>query len=55
MKLVDGLSPELQADVIARNGGLERSVIPALRLHVIDVLPSELDAVRETIRPIPGS
>jgi Subtilase family/Bacterial Ig-like domain (group 3)/Bacterial cadherin-like domain/Bacterial Ig domain len=46
VKLVDGLSPALQADVIARNGGVERSVIPALRLHVIDVLPSELDAVR---------
>jgi len=36
VKLVDGLSPALQADVIARNGGVERSVIPALRLHVID-------------------
>src|SRR5262249_45467877 len=45
VKLVDGLSPALQADVIARNGGIERSVIPALRLHVIDVPPSELDAV----------
>src|SRR5437660_3296454 len=46
VKLADGLSPELQADVIARNGGIERSVVPALRLHVIDVLPSELAAVR---------
>src|SRR3989441_2755878 len=46
VKLVDGLSPALQADVIARNGGVERSVIPALRLHVIDVPPSDLAAVR---------
>src|SRR5437870_12712842 len=53
IKLVDGLSPELQADVIARNGGIERSVIPALRLHVIDVLPSELAAVRATYQADP--
>ena len=31
VKLADGLSPELQADVIARNGGIERSVVQALR------------------------
>jgi len=53
IKLVDGLSPELQADVIARNGGIERSVIPALRLHVIDVLPSELAAVRANYQADP--
>src|SRR5207253_1625185 len=53
VKLVDGLSPELQADVIARNGGVERSVIPALRLHVIDVLPSELAAVRANYQADP--
>src|SRR6266699_236946 len=53
VKLVDGLSPALQADVIARNGGVERSVIPALRLHVIDVLPSELDAVRANYQADP--
>src|SRR5439155_12592282 len=53
VKLVDGLSPALQADVIARNGGIERSVIPALRLHVIDVLPSELAAVRANYQADP--
>src|SRR5437870_7069112 len=53
VKLVDGLSPALQADVIARNGGVERSVISALRLHVIDVLPSELDAVRANYQADP--
>jgi hypothetical protein len=46
VKLVDGLPPELQADVIVRNGGVERSVIPALRLHVIDVPVSELEAIK---------
>src|SRR5437868_852400 len=54
VKLVDGLSPALQADVIARNGGIERSVIPALRLHVIDVLPSELAAVRANYQADPS-
>src|SRR5438445_8686238 len=53
VKLVDGLSSALQADVIARNGGVERSVIPALRLHVIDVLPSELEAVRANYQADP--
>src|SRR5438445_4347836 len=53
VKLVDGLSSALQADVIARNGGVERSVIPALRLHVIDVLPSELAAVRANYQADP--
>jgi subtilisin family serine protease len=37
VKLVPGLSPEQQADVIARNGGVETSSIPALRLHVVAV------------------
>ncbi len=53
VKLVDGLSPALQADVIARNGGVERSVIPALRLHVIDVPPSDLAAVRANYQADP--
>src|SRR5437879_13488079 len=44
VKLVDGLSAQEQADVIARDGGIERSVIPVLRLHVIEVPPSDLDA-----------
>src|SRR2546430_13263677 len=66
VKLVDGLSPALQADVIARNGGVERSVIPAPRLPGIDRLPGELKAgranhkadppaVRRAGKPTPGS
>src|SRR3989449_948458 len=46
VKLVDGLSAQEQADVIARDGGIERSVIPVLRLHVIEVPPSDLATVR---------
>src|SRR5438093_3918287 len=42
VKLVDGLSAQEQADVIARNGGVEISSIPALRLHVIQVAPADL-------------
>ncbi len=45
VKLVPGLSPEQQAAVITRNGGTETSVIPALRLHVVEVLTSELPSV----------
>src|SRR5256886_10672687 len=45
VKLVDGLSVQEQADVIARNGGLEISSIPALRLHVIQVAPADLPQV----------
>ena len=33
VKLVPGLTPESQAAVITRNGGVETSSIPALRLH----------------------
>src|SRR5207245_5403482 len=45
VKLVDGLSAQEQADVIARNGGVEISSIPALRLHVIQVAPADLPQV----------
>src|SRR3989454_1597408 len=45
VKLVDGLSAQKQADVIARNGGVEISSIPALRLHVIQVAPADLPQV----------
>lgn len=44
VKLVAGLTADQQADVIARNGGNEVSQITALRLHVIEVPPAELDA-----------
>jgi subtilisin family serine protease len=37
VKLVDGLSPTEQAAVIARNGGVETSSVPALRLHVVTI------------------
>src|SRR5437870_5702978 len=45
VKLVDGLSAQEQADVIARNGGVEISSIAALRLHVIQVAPADLPQV----------
>src|SRR2546428_6730019 len=45
VKLAAGLSPEQQAEVIARNGGIEISSIPALRLHVIQVAPADLPQV----------
>src|SRR5213593_3768164 len=45
VKLVDGLTAQEQADVVARNGGIEISSIPALRLHVIQVAPAELPQV----------
>src|SRR5437773_1121981 len=45
VKLAPGLSPEQQAEVIARNGGLEISSIPALRLHVIQVAPADLPQI----------
>ena len=43
VKLVAGLSPEQQAAVITRNGGIETSSVPALRLHVIQVAADQLD------------
>src|SRR5256884_6702954 len=45
VKLVDGLSAQEQADVIAPTGGVEISSIPALRLHVIQVAPADLPQV----------
>src|SRR5439155_3735 len=53
VKLVDGLSAQEQADVIARDGGIERSVIPVLRLHVIDVPASDLATVRANYQADP--
>src|SRR5436309_3208910 len=53
VKLVDGLSAQEQADVIARDGGIERSVIPVLRLHVIDVPASDLATVRASYQADP--
>ena len=45
VKLVPGLTPIAQMDVITRNGGMETSSIPALRLHVVEVVAVELAAV----------
>jgi hypothetical protein len=45
VKLVAGLSSDEQAAVIARNGGVEVSSIPALRLHVVEVLTADLATV----------
>src|SRR5262245_66508292 len=42
VKMVAGLTAAQQADVIARNGGIELSKIPALRLHVIAIPTSDL-------------
>src|SRR2546428_759775 len=53
VKLATGLSPEQQAEVIARNGGLEISSIPALRLHVIQVAPADLPQVLPWYRADP--
>jgi subtilisin family serine protease len=48
VKLVDGLSQAEQEAVIARNGGVETSSIPALRLHVLEVSPNDLpDTLRK--------
>ena len=44
VKLVAGLSDQAQVDVVASNGGILRSSIPALRLHVIDVPAADLAA-----------
>src|SRR2546427_6635893 len=41
-KLIAGLSADEQAAVITRNGGIETSQIPALRLHVVAVPTADL-------------
>jgi membrane-bound lytic murein transglycosylase D len=41
VKLVPGLPLESQTAVIPRNGGMEISSIPALRLHVVEVAPAD--------------
>jgi hypothetical protein len=48
VKLVDGLDSAQQAAVIARNGGVEKSAIPALRLHVISVPTIDLQLVQQS-------
>ena len=53
VKLVDGLSAQKRADVIARNGGVETSSIPALRLHVVHVPASQLSRIMQKYRVDP--
>ncbi|MBT0651768.1 MBG domain-containing protein [Geomobilimonas luticola] len=47
VKLVDGLTPADQAAVIARNGGVETSSVPALRLHVVTVPTADQPLVQQ--------
>ena len=46
VKLVAGLAPQTETAVIARNGGIEVSSVPPLRLHVLVVSSADLAAVR---------
>jgi len=45
VKVMPGLSPAQQADLIARNGGVLTSSIGPMRLHVVAVLTSDLPIV----------
>src|SRR6476620_9588277 len=45
IKLAAGLLPDEQTAVVAQNGGIETSAVPALRLHVVEVSADELDQV----------
>jgi hypothetical protein len=45
VKLVDGLTAEEQTAVIARNGGVRKSSIPLLRLHIVELPASELTEI----------
>jgi hypothetical protein len=42
VKMIAGLTADQQAAVIARNGGVETSTVPALRLHVVEVGADQL-------------
>ena len=53
VKFAAGLSATDQAAVIARNGGVEISSVPALRLHVIEVATDQRDAVLARYRADP--
>jgi subtilisin family serine protease len=45
VKVAAGLSPDQVAAVIAADGGVEVSSVPALRLHVVEVADADLPAV----------
>src|SRR5258706_6411808 len=53
VKMIAGLTAEEQAAVIARNGGVEKSGVPALRLHVIEVTADTLDQVLASYKADP--
>src|SRR5262245_11747157 len=53
VKMVAGLTTADQAAVVARNGGVEVSSVPALRLHTIQVATDQLDAVVTKYRTDP--
>jgi subtilisin family serine protease len=53
VKLVPDLSSEQQANVIARNGGVVLSSIPALRLYVIAAPPDSVAAVATSYQADP--
>src|SRR5262245_3417617 len=53
VKLVPGLTPAQQAEVIARNGGVETSAILPLRIHVVAVPTESLDAVMASYQADP--
>ena len=53
VKLAEGLAPAGQAAVIARDGGLETSSIPALRLHVVSVPANDLSLVLQQYQSDP--
>ena len=50
VKLVPGLTASEQAAVIVRNGGVEVSSVPALRLHTVQVESSQLTATTDSYR-----
>ena len=53
VKLVGGLSVDEQAAVIERNGGTEKSQVPALRLHVIELPTDQLEVTLNSYRADP--
>ena len=53
VKLASGLSADEQAAIIDRNGGIEVSAIPALRLHVVEVPTDQLDQILANYRADP--
>ncbi len=50
VKMVAGLTEDQQGEVIARNGGVRKSSIPVLRLHVVEVVAAELSSTLNRYR-----